>query len=741
MSYVPQATFATYNARRLSQKHLAAWSATGEAQQRELKQILHAVMHTVQTGRSPSKAIKATLKRLEGFFGRNEVRGDVQLINQRHIHFRLAFPVNTEDKLTFRLLDGNINARSGATKLELQNPIQLSLHALQRLFERLDQSEETAVLDEIYSCLEYAGHWHAGGTEAKAKCWPLISRNGFFVATTEPESKTTTIITWIRQTGSGRKWGLPLQTLASLVAQSPSKLKSREFAREFIRSFPWMRYEHAPADDYFTRAEAQRDLQLSISEEEAKDIDEAHYDDIDWSAKSSTKLSASYIPGFNYEKKAPPFSSRSVHRAIVVQQNLDGTLTLGLNNGWVGKIPKRSVLRGIELIPGYRPPRLGDEVSVVVHKIQYYATEGAYSVSLDTLDVSEANWIEIEKSHPVGFITNAKIIEKFKDEFVLSTGGGLRGSILASDVQHYLQKNGYLGSVFGLDMDVQVTGFKAEKKCLVFSLVDALLCPDEQLSAGPVVGDRVLGTCVFRKHHFARIELPFGHIGVLLLLNHWGRELPNVGEAVESTIIFSDQQHHNFLLATDPPISLDRMFPPALGTPEIWDEFMDRHRVGDVLEVQVLFWAEDWQSFVANTGLGVCGMLSPNELDWGIDDRDLQKKLVQPGDIFKVLIKKIDSSKRRLSFSKKRFESRICREKLSLLKEGDAHRGLVVTVQDYGYFIWLPDIKLQGLLHKSKISADESFDVGDSVRVIIENIDTEAQRISLASETFQATES
>jgi hypothetical protein len=692
----------------------------------------------VRLGHSPSKAIKETQKRLEIFFARNEVRGNVQLINQRHIHVRLAFPVNTDDKLTFCLLDGTINARSGATKLELKNPIQLSLHALQRLFERLEQPDESAVLDEIYSCMAYASHWHSGGVEAKARCWPLISANGFFVATTAPESTgTSTIITWIKQAGSGRKWGLPLQALCALKKDNPSKLESLEFSREFIRSFPWMRYEHVPGDDYFMRAEAQRDLQLSIPEEEAKDIDESHYEDIDWSFKLPTKPSASYIPGFNYEKKPPPFGLRSVHRAVVVQGSSDGTFTLGLNNGWVGKIPRRSVLRGIELIPGYCPPCLGEEVSVVVHKIQYYATEGAYSVSLDTLDVSEANWIEIEKSNPVGFVTTAKIVEKFKDEFVLITGSGLRGSILARDVQCYLKKISYSGSVFGLDIDVQVTGFKAEKKCLLFSLIDGLLSPDDESLGDPVVGDQVRGTCIFRKPHFARIELPFGHMGVLLLLNHWGKELPSLGETVESTIIFSDHQHHNFLLATDPPIPLNRVLPPVHGTPEIWDEFTDRHSVGDVLEVQVLFWAEDWQSFVANTGLGVCGMLSPNEVDWSVDDRELQKKLLQPGDIFKVLIKKIDPSKRRLSFSKKRFESRICPEKLSLLKIGDTYSGRVVTVKDYGYFIWLPDINVQGLLHGSKISTVESLNVGDSVRVVIDKIDADAQRISLASQAFQ----
>jgi hypothetical protein len=92
MSQIQQATFAAYTAERLSQKQLTAWSATGEEQQQELINILDTVIRTVRLGHSPSKAIKETLKCLEGFFARNEFRGDLRLINQRHIHVRLALP-------------------------------------------------------------------------------------------------------------------------------------------------------------------------------------------------------------------------------------------------------------------------------------------------------------------------------------------------------------------------------------------------------------------------------------------------------------------------------------------------------------------------------------------------------------------------------------------------------------------------------------------------------------------------
>lgn len=733
MSQNQQTTFATYNARRLSQKHLAAWSETGEAQQQELKNILSAVIRTVRLGHSPSKAIKETQKRLEIFFARNEVRGNVQLINQRHIHVRLAFPVNTDDKLTFCLLDGTINARSGATKLELKNPIQLSLHALQRLFERLEQPDESAVLDEIYSCMAYASHWHSGGVEAKARCWPLISANGFFVATTAPESTgTSTIITWIKQAGSGRKWGLPLQALCALKKDNPSKLESLEFSREFIRSFPWMRYEHAPGDDYFTQAEAQRDMEISLPEEEGKDVGENRVVETNWQEKEKIKLSASYIPGLNYENNPPPFGFRTEHLGVAVHLDSEG-IVVGLKNGWVGKIPKKSLLRGYELIPEFRPPSIGDDVVVVIHKIKHFISEGAYSISLDPKEVSIANWQEIEKNNPIGSITRAKVVEKFKDEFVLTTADGLRGSILAANVQNFLKITNYEGSVFNLWIDVQVIGYKPEKKCLSFSLLSELQDKSEHPSASFEVGDRVWGTCKESKLNFSVIELPFGELGILHLFNHWGKHLPATGDKIELSIIYKDQEHFNFVLATDPPAHIDRVFPPVIGTDNLWDEFMDRFRVGDALDVQVLFWAEDKQCFVVNTGLGVAGMLSPNELDWGILDREVQKKLVNQGDVLEVLIKKIDPTKRRFSVSKKRFDSQLTYEKSKSLNIGDMVEGTVVTVQDYGYFIWLPAVKVHGLLHVSNLCDGESFAVGDSIKVQVENVDYPTRRVSLAS--------
>ena len=170
-----------HSARNLSYKQLETWSKAGALHRDELKRIVKEITRSLYLSTSPAKTLSSAMKKLEGLFSQREVRGEVFLHNNRHINFRLAFPTNTSDKLIFCLLYGEINARTGAVKFNLTTPIQISLHALQRLFERIEESSEVTILDEIYSCIGQAIHWHKGATEIEAKCWPLVSSNGFFI--------------------------------------------------------------------------------------------------------------------------------------------------------------------------------------------------------------------------------------------------------------------------------------------------------------------------------------------------------------------------------------------------------------------------------------------------------------------------------------------------------------------------------------------------------------------------------
>ena len=229
----------SYTARNLSYKQIENWSAAGAAHRDELNRIVKEIKRSLHLSKSPAKTLSAAMKKLEGLFSKREVRGEVHQLNNRHINFRLAFPTNTEDKLIFCLLYGEINARTGAVKFELTTPVQMSLHSLQRLFERLEESSEDSLLDEIYSCIGQAIHWHKGATEIEAKCWPLLSTNGFFVGTAQSGSLITTVVTWIQAKQMGKKWGLPISNLIRLKQRNTKGLENFDFAKEFIKSFPW----------------------------------------------------------------------------------------------------------------------------------------------------------------------------------------------------------------------------------------------------------------------------------------------------------------------------------------------------------------------------------------------------------------------------------------------------------------------------------------------------------------------
>ena len=92
--------------------------------------------------------------------------------------------------------------------------------------------------------------------------------------------------------------------------------------------------------------------------------------------------------------------------------------------------------------------------------------------------------------------------------------------------------------------------------------------------------------------------------------------------------------------------------------------------------------------------------------------------------------------------------------KCALVEErvGEAFGGTIVTVAEFGIFVELDDIYIQGLLHVSKLGSDyykwvpntmslvaersgHRFSIGQKIRVVIEDVSVELGRINLRSET------
>jgi hypothetical protein len=84
-----------------------------------------------------------------------------------------------------------------------------------------------------------------------------------------------------------------------------------------------------------------------------------------------------------------------------------------------------------------------------------------------------------------------------------------------------------------LKLDVIVTGFRAERKCLLLSIhkIDEISLQCSQVDLYPA-GTFVIGRCIKKISNFCIVELPRGVYGGLHKLNNWGRELPEAGQEV-----------------------------------------------------------------------------------------------------------------------------------------------------------------------------------------------------------------
>ena len=721
----------SYTARNLSYKQIENWSAAGAAHRNELNRIVKEIKRSLHLSKSPAKTLSAAMKKLEGLFSKREVRGEVHQLNNRHINFRLAFPTNTQDKLIFCLLYGEINARTGAVKFELTTPVQMSLHALQRLFERLEESSEDSLLDEIYSCIGQAIHWHKGATEIEAKCWPLLSTNGFFVGTAQSGSLITSVVTWIQAKQMGKKWGLPISNLIRLKQGNTKGLENFDFAKEFIRSFPWMLFEHVPGEDTISLAWEQNELEDSEdTHDPALSIEISHGDET-VNPSLHRKISASYIAGLNYKETSPPFKTHTLHHGVVVQQRADGHLIVGLRNGWVGQIPRRSIDRGINLITNYIPPKIGDEVSVLVHKITHFPDEGAYAISLDPRDISDANWELIEKENPVGSIQSATLEIRYFQEFMAQLGSGVRGVIPANEVQIYLSQPALFGcSPIGQTVDTEVIGYRSEKKCLLLSIknIETLIGTETKCHSYKP-GDLIWGKCTRRASNYALIETQQGFIGLLHKLNNWGEELPAVGNEVQ--VIFIGEDKTQALLGGILARQIEKTFFAYPLSKEKWEQFIDLHKEDDAVEVQTLFWLEKSMCFMVVTSSGIVGMLPSTEMNWLSQSREELKQLLKPGDIFKAKILKISKEKNRVVFSKKALDKNPIDDELTKIHLNDLFLGTVVNVLDYGCFIQLEPSGIQALLHRTKIPEGKTFSKGDSCNFYIDSVDFEKKRIGV----------
>lgn len=730
-----------YTAEKLTAQHLMQWSLVGAIHKKELSAVIQKIHKDLNNSRSAAKTINKAIKNLQIFFERKEVRGTIHEVNHRTFFFNLSFPEQAGENLYFCLIKGEISGRSGSIKAYESKPILISFHALQRLFERLNARNDAEVLNEIYSCLNWADAWNFGGRKSGAQAWPIPSANGFFVAALSQDTESASTITWMRSDSLSKKWGVVNDNIIKLNSTYPDLMFDEDFLKEFIGSFPWMMHEHRPGVDFVKLAWDSKDFELESEKDteliEIEDLntslsdldDHIQTDENKVNLADKEKKSVSYILGLNYQEGPPRFKNHSLHKGVVVQKQGSGALIVSLQNSWYGQIPKFSTQKAEALGLGLEALDVGDAVEVEVWRIKYSNEEKAYSISLAQKELADANWLEVENRHPIGSKVNAETYAKLGSYIAVRLEDGGLGVVPYNQVQCWVQSKGNKSEdVLGIKIELTVADYNNINRKLLLEIENYKKHFDQLLTKDLQKGMEVEGTVVRLVNKYALVQLDSGFSAMLHSYNCWGKQMPIIGDRIVAQILNVDLDATTIEISFKPPDGMAQDFSAIVPSDKNWELFEKNHFEGEIVQVQVREKVDYGVIVVMEDG--TIGLLHRSEIDW-VKDTESALASLKIADIIKVKIISIKSSTKRVFFSIKSLKPHPLDDPKIRIAVNECYIGVISKLMDYGYFVHLP-FGTDGLIHNTSNPDSIIFSKGDIVHVYIKDIDTERKRIGLS---------
>ncbi len=667
-----------------------------------------------------------------------QLRGRVQVINQRHLQFEMLFPGGSGERAQFCWVRGEINSRSKSITLSPTPLIEMSFHTLQRLLERLQTRNASLALDEIYSCIGLITVWREAAMTVNAQSFPLVSSNGFFVTSTNGNEKGITLITWMHSCQLGNKWADVVNSFIAVKEQNSRQIASPTFVQSFLRSFPWMLHEHVPMEDLETLAWEQRERS-----EHSEVRDTYPFANTDYShppslleMNPSKKHSVSYHPGLNYRDLPPEFKLFSTHQGIVIRAVADGHL-IGISGGWIGKISAFTTNKVLAAGLSVPDVRVGDEIGVTVQKILKHQHESAFHISLLQTEVDNARWIRIEKTYPVGITVTGQITRQLPDgsmPYLVQLDNFTWGLVPAEDLLLFQIANDSNPSCSKFATQFVVVGHDADRRNITLAIPNAKDNYINLVSKTLKIGSKVEGKITGIKGPIFQVRTSHGFIGSLLDLNCIGHEDLSIGSEVRAVVIHIDEEW-KLILGAVSPSELDKQFYVLPKSSERWKQFTELHQNGQTVKVQVRKWDRLTRRFFVATECGHLGRIELKDVGWEGKATDPRSKF-SVGEIVEAKILKIDSDKNRLTLSIRELIPHPLESAKSFLSVNQRYSGVVTTAHQYGYFVLLP-FGAQGLLHKSMVPEGLEIKVKDLIDVYILNFDIDAKKVSLSITPLQ----
>jgi small subunit ribosomal protein S1 len=243
------------------------------------------------------------------------------------------------------------------------------------------------------------------------------------------------------------------------------------------------------------------------------------------------------------------------------------------------------------------------------------------------------------------------------------------------------------------------------------------------------IGSRVQGRVVSLVDYGAFVEIEEGVEGLIHVSEmSWTKKVVNpakvleVGDEVEAIVSELDMDQRRISLS----LRQTERNP--------WEELMDTHPVGSVIEGKVRNLTE-FGAFVEITD-GIDGLIHVSDMSWTKRVKH-PSEVLKKGDVVRARITNIDVENQRVSLSIKEFMPNEWEDFADHHRPGDTLDGRVVNVTDFGLFIDIYN-GLEGLAHISEIELvqgtrlEDFYKIGDWVRCRILRIEEEEKKVGLS---------
>ncbi len=315
--------------------------------------------------------------------------------------------------------------------------------------------------------------------------------------------------------------------------------------------------------------------------------------------------------------------------------------------------------------------------------------------------------------------------------------GGVDGLLHVTDIAWRRINHPSEALSIGQTVNVQVIRYNSETQRISLGMKQLEADPWDGVEVKYSVSSRFTGRVSNITDYGAFVELEPGVEGLVHVSEmSWTKKNIHPGK-----IVSTSQEVEVMVLEVDP--NKRRI---SLGLKQCkdnpWESFVDLFPIGTIIEGDIKNITE-FGLFVGLEG-DIDGMVHLSDIDWNLPGDDAVKNF-NKGDLVKVKVLDVDTSKERISLGIKQLNDDPFENTMDSIKRGDTVTCTITNVVDGGLEVTVGD-GLPGFIRRTDLSRERSeqrpdrFSVGDRLDARVTSIDRKDRKVSLSVKAHDAAE-